>query len=71
MPDMSGVEFLRHATAMVPGLPTLMLTGYDVDALAMAALARPICLLRKPIRRTALLNAVREVVGEREAAGIR
>ena len=64
MPDMSGAEFLSQVALHMPSIPMLMLSGGDIDDLALAVLPRPVRLLRKPIHRMGLLNAVREVVGE-------
>jgi hypothetical protein len=42
----------------------LMLSGFKLDEVPMPQTARPISVLRKPVRRTVLLNAVRESIGE-------
>ena len=64
MPDMTGAEFLARAAADMPGLPMLMLSGGEVDDAGLAALPQAVRLLRKPVRRMGLLNAVREAIGE-------
>ncbi len=64
MPDMAGAEFLRRVAAEMPGLPMLILTGGEVSEAAMTTLPPAVRLLRKPIRRMGLLNAVREAIGE-------
>ncbi len=64
MPDMTGAEFLAGVASHMPDIPMLMLSGGSVDDLALTKLPRPVRLLRKPIRRMGLLNAVREVIGE-------
>ena len=64
MPDLSGTEFLMKAAADMPGLPMLLLSGGEISDAALAALPPSVRLLRKPIRRMGLLNAVREAIGE-------
>ena len=64
MPDMTGAEFLSGAAAHMPDIPMLMLSGGSMDDGALVKLPRPVRLLRKPIRRMALLDAVREAIGE-------
>ncbi len=64
MPDMTGAEFLARAATEMPGLPMLLLSGGEVSEAAMAALPVPVRLLRKPISRMGLLDAVRGAVGE-------
>ena len=68
LPDMTGAVFLAHAGSIVPRLPMVMLSGYDMDDMALPALAQPACLLRKPVRRSVLLNALRDSIGESRAS---
>ena len=50
MPLMNGIEFIRHARQLQPGLPCLMMTGYaDVGNFAEAA-ADDIPIMRKPYK---------------------
>ena len=65
MPDMTGAEFLAGVASQMPDMPMLMLSGGSVDDTALGKLPRPVRLLRKPINRMGLLNAVREVIGEK------
>ncbi len=67
MPGMRGVELVRRALAMRPGLPVLMMSGYttpmeDDDRRAMAEAP----LLEKPFSRRDLLGRVRELLDARE-----
>jgi PAS domain S-box-containing protein len=66
MPGMRGVELVRRALALRPGLPVLMMSGYtspmeDEDRRAMAEAP----LLEKPFSRRDLLGRVRELLDER------
>ena len=50
MPEMNGIEFIRHARLLRPNLPCLLVTGYaDVGKLG-DALTGGITILRKPYR---------------------
>ncbi len=64
LPDMVGTAFMAHAESIVPGLPMLMLSGFELGDVPVPQTARPIKMLQKPVRRSALLNAVRESIGE-------
>ena len=68
LPDMTGVVFLAHAGSIAPRLPMVMLSGYDLDDATLPDLAQPVCLLRKPVRRSALLDVLREAIGESRAS---
>ncbi|WP_158742126.1 ATP-binding protein [Acidisphaera sp. L21] len=67
LPDMPGPHFLACAAAQVPGLPMLLLSGYELDDATVLSLPPLTKLLRKPARRLALLNALREAIGESRA----
>ncbi len=58
MPFRSGAEFISDARALRPGLPALIITGYA----AAADLPPDVPRLAKPFRRTALLNAVADLL---------
>lgn len=65
MPGMRGVELVRRALEIRPGLPVLMMSGYttpleDEDRRAMAEAP----LLEKPFSRRDLLGRVRELLDE-------
>ncbi len=64
MPDMTGTDFFKAAARIAPALPMLMISGSDVDEATLRTAARPIRLLRKPMRRPDLLAALRDVIAE-------
>ena len=72
MPDMNGLELVRRAAALRPGLPALIITVFAAD-LALAAGRLPhVIVLAKPFARADLLTAVnsicaRAVAGHGEA----
>ncbi len=68
LPDMTGTAFMKQADRSGLGLPMLMLSGFELDDVPMPQTLRPVCVLRKPVRRSALLNAVREAIGESRAS---
>ncbi len=64
MPDMTGAEFLARAAAEMPALPMLILSGGEIGDAALSALPETVRVLRKPVRRAALLNAVRDLIAQ-------
>ena len=62
MPGMNGVEFARRAQLRRPGLPVVFVTGYaDLAAIADVPEER---IVRKPYRREALVERVRQMLAE-------
>ncbi len=67
MPGMSGLELVRRATDVRPGLPALVITAFAAE-MALAAGRMPgVLTLAKPFARTDLLNAVSAVCAGAEA----
>lgn len=67
MPGMSGLDLVRRAADLRPGLPALVITAFAAD-LALAAGRQPgVVMLAKPFARTDLLNAVSAVCAGAEA----
>ena len=64
----SGVVLAEHVARYFPGIPILLLTGYDDETLR----ARPAGVLRKPFTRKALAQAVRRAIdGRRRVQGVK
>ena len=59
MPGMTGVELIREARRLRPGLPALIISGF-AEASSLAAMSDIGRVLRKPFRRADLLAAVDE-----------
>jgi CheY-like chemotaxis protein/transcriptional regulator with XRE-family HTH domain len=57
MPGMNGLELVRRANGLRPGLPAVMMTGFAADLL-FATPFRQVAMLAKPFNRAALLAAV-------------
>lgn len=63
MPDMSGVDFLKHFRKMDANVPVIIITGYPQSDLMYEAMQYgPLILLPKPIGKQQLLNAVAAVI---------
>ncbi len=70
MPGMDGLEVIRTAQSIRPGLPAVLLTGYAGDAASIAvggALSGAFSLLRKPITAAALADRVAALLAARAA----
>ena len=60
MPKIDGMQLAREAALLHPGIPILMITGYGEEVNTNTA---PItALLRKPISRTDLAQAIRDAI---------
>lgn len=58
MPGMNGLELVRHAAGLCPGLAAVVITAFTAE-LALAAGSRPdVVMLAKPFARADLLEAV-------------
>ena len=67
MPEMDGIELVRRATALRPGLAAVVITAFAAD-LALAAGRMPnLLVLAKPFARIDLLSSVRTVCARAEA----
>lgn len=71
----SGIQVALRIRSKRPGFPVLLMSGYladgwrDVDAADMQALGSDsVVLLNKPFETQALLNAVYDLIGRRQAA---
>ena len=65
MPSMTGIDLIRRARFMRPGLPAVLITGYT-DAIDPDASALPV--LAKPFRAAELARAVAEAVNHDRGA---
>jgi two-component system, cell cycle sensor histidine kinase and response regulator CckA len=61
MPGMDGWELLRIIGAVLPGLPTILMTGWAVDP-AEKQPASPTAVLEKPFTQATLAKRVRSVL---------
>jgi signal transduction histidine kinase/ActR/RegA family two-component response regulator len=66
MPGMTGVELVRAARQLRPGLPALIITGF-AEAASLAAVSEIGRVLRKPFRRADLLAAVDEAASRSDS----
>lgn len=62
IPDANGPELSNRLRQMMPGMKTLLISGYPADALSHAGLDPDARYLAKPFSRTVLLRQVREVL---------
>jgi signal transduction histidine kinase/ActR/RegA family two-component response regulator len=68
MPGMDGIAVIRAAQTCRPGLPAVLLTGYDGDGAAIAtgaSVAGTFSLLRKPVRGRDLIDRIRTLLEAR------
>ncbi len=62
MPDMNGLEFIRHLRELSPEIPVILLTGaVSPDVVAGLRAANVLC-LRKPVGLVELAAAIRQQV---------
>ena len=66
MPDMDGTELAERAVALKPGLPVLFISGIvnERDIMMRGAPKIRFSFLRKPFQASALVEKVREMLGE-------
>lgn len=66
MPEMDGTEMAERAVALKPGLPVLFISGIvnERDIILRGAPRIRYSFLRKPFQATALVQKVREILGE-------
>jgi CheY-like chemotaxis protein len=57
MPGLSGSDLIKQATRLRPGLPTILITGYDRLS-GLDELEGRVTVLRKPIRRAEFLRQI-------------
>ncbi|MFM2297500.1 MAG: hypothetical protein RL117_1207 [Verrucomicrobiota bacterium] len=63
LPGMSGVDCVRHLVDLIPGVLIIMLTVYDhTDAIFHSLKSGACGYLKKPVRGSELITAIREVV---------
>ena len=63
MPQMSGLEILRHLSAIGTSVPAVMITGHDeVGAREACLAAGASSYLRKPLDRSVLLEAIERAI---------
>jgi DNA-binding response OmpR family regulator len=66
LPGLSGAELVRHASLLIPGLPTLLMSATPKEALVCAGLiATDTYLLEKPFALADLLAKVEELQNSR------
>jgi len=65
MPDKSGLEFIRRARDLEPGLPIVLMTAYASMDVATQAInvAHVDAFLRKPVHPEALARAITAAIG--------
>jgi CheY-like chemotaxis protein len=61
MPNMHGDEFAARARELIPGVPTLFVTGYAEPGQLSQRTQREI--LKKPFRRAQLAEKLRHILG--------
>lgn len=73
MPGMNGIEFLAEANRLAPGTPAIMITAFpDLDVVLQAVNERRArAFLMKPIEPAKLLEAVHEILLQRQAHDLR
>ncbi len=64
MPEMNGIEFIRHAHESHPDLPCLLVTGYAETSDFADAISGGITILRKPYRMKELAATIDRLRGE-------
>ncbi len=66
MPEMDGTEMAERAVALKPGLPVLFISGIvnERDIMMRGAPKIRFSFLRKPFQASALVEKVREMLGE-------
>lgn len=66
MPEMDGTELAERAVALKPGLPVLFISGIvnERDIMIRGAPKIRFSFLRKPFQASALVQKVREMLGE-------
>jgi DNA-binding NtrC family response regulator len=71
MPEMEGTELAERAVALKPGLPVLFISGIvnERDLVLRGAPKVRFAFLRKPFQASALVQKVREVLGEAAPEG--
>ncbi len=67
MPGMSGLELVRRARGLRPGLAAVVITAFAADLALDAGRPSGVMVLAKPFARAELLNAVRAVCAGAEA----
>jgi CheY-like chemotaxis protein len=68
MPRMNGVELLRSLSLECPGLPVILMSGYDMNQLTRLGIVSPCGVLSKPFPPESLLAEVRRCLAP-EASG--
>lgn len=68
MPGMTGCELIGAARGLCPGLPVLLVSGYDMSG-GGQQLPADVSLLRKPVERAVFLGEVRALLGLAEDEG--
>jgi CheY-like chemotaxis protein len=58
MVGMGGIETIRRAQAVRPGLPAILLTGYSGDSSALMQQGARFVLLKKPVSITQLIDTL-------------
>ncbi len=68
MPELTGIEFARRLREIRPGLPVVLMTGYgSEDLMTEAARVGVSEVLRKPLRRSDLADALGRVLDIRSS----
>ncbi len=62
MPRLNGVQLLESISALRPGLPVILMSGYGSEQLAERGIASPCGVLSKPFPADLLLSEVRRCI---------
>ena len=69
MPELTGIELAREIAALRGGMPVILMSGYGGDDLAQRAAAAGVReILRKPLQKSVLADALARVLRERSSA---
>ncbi len=70
MPQMTGIELIKKASKTHPGIPFVLVTGYSPDSMGdiLNKNANLTAVIKKPVNREKLLQAVQDAIIERQFA---
>lgn len=70
MPEMGGLDLVKQAKIIDPGLAVLVMTGFADVSLAVKSLRCGVAdFIEKPFAHTTMLNSVKRIVGDRLEVG--
>jgi len=63
MPNMGGIELIKHLREKYPKVKAILITGYPIDQdKKLNSLEKDIYLLKKPFKHSDLLNLIKKLV---------